>query len=580
MIKKVTLNYFKRFEKEVFYLSDHVVLAGANNAGKTTLIQALSTWHFAFKQWLDLRYQGVHVRSGKGIGGLPVKSRTGVAITRKELATVPLREFSLLWTDTSTALAKRELGDGQRQGTPRVMMITLEGEAEGSPWKLTMEFRYANSELVYAKPSAEQMDDVPKAAQDLNVVHVPPFSGIGAEETRLDPPYQQLLIGQGKAGDILRNLLWELHSQPDPTGWAELVSDVKDIFGYTLLQPQYEGRPYILCEYMPGVPKGKGTGGLPRLDIASAGSGFQQVLLLLVFFHARPASLLLLDEPDAHLHVILQKQIYDRLRRAAAQRGSQLIIATHSEVILEATSPNKVLSFYGPRPHVLVSDIERDQVREALKRITALDILLADQADGILYVEDETDFDLLRAWARVLDHPLNTWFARKPFYHPMRGRNPREAGAHFFALRALRDDLRGFILLDGDNRKLEDREIRKDGLTIARWKRYEAESYLVHPNLIQRFVSQREGPLFAEAALAKLVAALPGDVLSDPTGVHEFLELLPASKKLLPDVFEASGMSFPKREYFQLAEEMRPEELPGEVSEMLDSIAQALQVGT
>lgn len=571
MIKRVRLKNFKRFEDEVFELADHVVLAGSNNAGKTTLIQAVNTWYFAFKRWLELRYR----ENGNTKPGpkkpLPTRSRTGAPITRKELATIPIREFSLLWTDTSTALGRDELGEGQKQGTPRVMSITLEGELNGEVWALTMEFRYANSELVYAKPSQNDMDDVPRAAQELDVVHVPPFSGIGPEETRLDLPYQQLLIGQGKAGDILRNLLWELFQQ-EPTGWSQLVSDVESIFGYRLMPPEYEGRPFILCDYLPKIPKGKGLSGTPRLDIASAGSGFQQVLLLLGFFYARPSALLLLDEPDAHLHVILQKEIYDKLRRAAASRGSQLIVATHSEVILEATSPNKVVSFYGQRPHVLINDVERDQVREALKRVTALDILLAEQSTNVLYVEDETDFDLLRAWARVLGHPLDEWFARKPFFHPMRGRNPKEAGAHFFALRAVKENLTGFILLDGDNRSLPDRELRTDGLMIGRWKRYEAESYLVHPAAIERFLGQRVGPLFASAAMSKLANALPGEVISDPISEHEYLELLPASKKLLPEIFEAAGIRFAKREYYQLAEEMSASELPLEVTKMLDSI--------
>ena len=42
----------------------------------------------------------------------------------------------------------------------------------------------------------------------------------------------------------------------------------------------------------------------PVLDIASAGSGFQQVLMLLAFLNTRTGSpCCLLDEPDAHLHM-------------------------------------------------------------------------------------------------------------------------------------------------------------------------------------------------------------------------------------------------------------------------------------
>jgi len=44
MINKVILKNFKRFKEEQFLLSESVVLAGPNNAGKSTLLQAIATW--------------------------------------------------------------------------------------------------------------------------------------------------------------------------------------------------------------------------------------------------------------------------------------------------------------------------------------------------------------------------------------------------------------------------------------------------------------------------------------------------------------------------------------------------------
>lgn len=579
MINEVRVKYFKRFENETFELRDHIVLAGPNNAGKTTLIQAINTWHFALRRWMKAKYRaGEEGATGNG-GEDAVRSRSGLPITRKELTAVPLRSLELLWTGTSTGLRRRDLQGEQKLGQKKVLTITLAGGSGTAGWELPMEFVHANSEMLYVKPAPEQMEAVPRAARELNVVYVPPFSGIGPEETRRDQPYQELLIGQGKAGDVLRNLLWELSQHSDKTLWQELVDSIEAIFGYRLLLPEYEGRPFILCEYLPGIPPRRGLGGLPRLDVSSAGSGFQQVLLLLSFFLARPSTLLLLDEPDAHLHVVLQKQVYDHLRRAAAARQCQLVVATHSEVIIEATSPGKIVSFYGARPHVLVNEVERDHVREALRRITAMDLLLAEESHGVLYVGDETDFNLLRAWARVLEHPTRRWFEQGPFYHPIRGREVREARGHFFALRAVRPDLPGYLLLDGDHRELPDREITAEGLEIGRWRRYEAEGYLLHPASLLRFVAARVEPLFQTAARRVLEDQLPPAVLHDPLGEHDILEALRASKTLLPKFFEAAGCFFPKRDYYLVAEQMEPAEIPSEVREKLDRIGEHLNMG-
>ena len=284
--------------------------------------------------------------------------------------------------------------------------------------------------------------------------------------------------------------------------------------------------------------------------------------------------MLLLDEPDAHLHVILQKQIYDRLRSIAVERRCQLIIATHSEILIDGTSPDQILSFY-QEPHLLVDDTERDQVREAIKRLQAVDLMLADQSPAVLYLGGETDFNLLRAWADVLEHPTNDWFQKQPFWHANRGRNPAEAKGHFFAIRAIRPDLGGLLLLDGDNRGLPDHELRADGLVIERWTRYEAENYLIHPVALLRFIRQRVGPLFADAAERYLKDEVPPAAYRDPLSTHDYLTNTPASKSLLPGLFAAASDRLRKPEYFLIAEQMHPDEVAAEVKNKLDSIAGA-----
>lgn len=568
MISKVALRYFKLFERQEFNLSDHIILAGPNNSGKTSLLQAVVAWNLALQRWKEKRGPD---------SGSTAKQRTGIPLVRKDFTALPLREMDLLWTDCLTALKEKELESEQKAGQPRVLTITLEGKGKSGDWSFGFEFRRQNTELVYVRPITEHLDHLAFAVEEVSVVHVPPFSGIGSEETRFDRPYQDLLIGQGKPGDVLRNLLLEVYEKSDKTPWQDLCYQIEQIFGYRLLPPAYEGMPYILCEYLRGIPEGKGKNGLTQLDIASAGSGFHQVLLLLGFFYARPSTLLLLDEPDAHLHIILQKQIYDMLRRIASKRKCQLIIATHAEVLIDSTSPEQILSFY-ERPHRLISDVDRDQVREALKHLTATDILLVERAGGVLYLEDDTDFELLKAWANVLKHPVAGWFNEHPFWHNNHGRNPVEAKGHFFALRAIRRDIHGVLILDGDNRDLPDHDVRADGLEVLRWQRYEVESYLIHPQVLRRYVEKFGGDLFADRADAFLRDQLPPAVYRDPLAHHDYLRTTPASKTLLPGFFESAQLPISKREYYLVAETMTRDEIPEEVKEKLDALGRTVGV--
>jgi predicted ATPase len=570
MIKTVKLSSFKRFREQTFEIPGNIVLAGPNNSGKTTLFQAIAVWNLALQRWL--RERGPE-------SGSKARKRTGVAITRKDFTAIPLREMNLLWTDCSTALSRDELEEGQKVGTPRVLKILINGSGVQDTWSLGFEFTYQSSELIYARPSADTpIDGIYESIRSHQIVHVPPFSGIGPEETHYDRAYQDLLIGQGKPGDILRNLLLDV-SKLGKKEWDELCAAIKEIFGYQLLDPSYEGRPYILCEYSNTITKDSGRRSITKLDIASAGSGFLQVLMLLGFFYARPASVLLLDEPDAHLHVVLQKQVYDRLRDVARLRGSQLIIATHSEVLVDNTSPERIVSFFR-EPHKLVENMERDQVREALKRLTSLDVLLADQAPGILYVEGETDLNLLREWARILNHPVYKHLSKTPLWHSNQGRHPKEARAHFFALQAVKPDITGVLLLDGDYRTLPDRELVAPNFTILRWKRYEAESYLLHPKALLRFVQGSSPNLFTYASAEQgsrfLQDQLPPAVLNNPLGDYDYLAATPASKTLLPGFFAAAGIPLTKEEYYQIAKKMEPSEIPDEVNQKLTAIYEAL----
>lgn len=67
--------------------------------------------------------------------------------------------------------------------------------------------------------------------------------------------------------------------------WSELAEDIEGLFQFELLPPEFsESHPYIVAEYRPTVASAKKQRG-PRLDIANAGSGFHQVLLLLSFFY-------------------------------------------------------------------------------------------------------------------------------------------------------------------------------------------------------------------------------------------------------------------------------------------------------
>ena len=136
-------------------------------------------------------------------------------------------------------------------------------------------------------------------------------------------------------------------------------------------------------------------------DLTAAGRGLQQTLLLLACLSLNPHSVLVLDEPDAHLEVFRQRQTYELLTEAASGRGSQIIMASHSEVLLQqAAGRDAVVAFVG-QPHRIVRG---SQVQKALRDIGYADYEQARVSGFVLYVEGATDLAALKALARRLDH--------------------------------------------------------------------------------------------------------------------------------------------------------------------------------
>ena len=552
MIRRVTVRHFKRFEEEVFDLAESVVLAGPNNSGKSTLLQAIYTWKFALDRWVE------HAAENRN------DLRTGAPVQRSEFLPVPLREMNLLW--------ERRLVASEPTGEPRPIEILVEADGAGGAWTCGVEIHYANTEMIYVRPSgAADLDGdaliafPPQAARDLEVTHLPALFGIARDEPRHERGMQDLLASSGRPGDILRNLLFEVSREEDQ--WRRLTERVHDLFGIELHPPKFHSaRPYLLCEYS---ELGRET---KRLDLAGAGSGALQAILLFAFLHARRGAVLLLDEPDAHQHVMLQRQVYQGVREVASRRDGQVVAATHSEVILNTTEPSEILGFFGSGPRTLATSRDRTRLVEALRELEVSDLLRARERGAILYVEDESDEDILREWARILEHPAREFFAL-PNIRRLRGRLPKRARRHFSLLRTEFPELPGVCLLDRNDHDARDEGGDQAGLQILQWKRYEIENYLLHPDAIRRFVA-RTPTANPDEIDAEFRRQLPGD--ADPFSDLPALVEVKASDSLLLPMLERAGRRTKKTDLYQLASVMKREEIHPEVREKLDRIAEEL----
>jgi len=572
MLTKLRMRNFKRFNDVEIDLGSPVVLIGPNNSGKTTALQALALWDIGLRLWTEKR-------SGK----TTPEKRPGVTINRRDLIAVPVPDANLLWRDLHVRDVQKVNGKPQTKNI-RIDII-VEGIGASKRWDCGLEFDYANEESFYCRPlrQSEQQGAarmaIPVEAAKVRVAYLPPMSGLAANETRLDEGAINVRLGEGRTAEVLRNLCFLISSgEMGRERWKRVCDRIKHLFGVDLDEPRYIAeRGEIEMAYRDPSKV--------RLDLSSSGRGLQQTLLLLAHLTVNPGSVLLLDEPDAHLEVLRQRQTYQLLTEVAREQESQIIAASHSEVVLdEAADRDVVVAFVG-KPHRI--DDRGSQVLKSLKEIGFEQYYQAEETGWVLYLEGATDLSILRAFAETLDHPARSRLER-PFVHYVMNQ-PNKAREHFYGLREAKPDFVGFALFD----RLQQQQLQeRPELHEYMWKRREIENYLCSPETLLGYAEAcaRElalGPLFdaadrerrQETMRACVEDYVPRAALRDLNSRWWFDTKV--SDEFLSDLFEAffQKLSLPnlmrKTDYHVLARHVPKERIDPEVSEVLDMIVEA-----
>lgn len=569
MLTSIRIRNLKRFEDVTIELGSPVVFVGPNNSGKTTALQALALWNLGVKRWQERH----------GAEKAPA-NRPGVVVNRRDLLALPVPSARLLWRGLHTHDSER--GEGGRTKSTKYVPIelTVEGVSEGKSWTCTIEFVYSNEEAFYCRLAADETGSrgpIPEPATRLQLAFLPPMSGLASNEVRLDRGAVDVRLGEGRTAEVLRNLCFLITEQDGGTErWRKLALRLHRMFGVEVEAPRYvQERGELAMVY-----REKGI----RLDISAAGRGLQQTLLLLAYVSGNPGAALLVDEPDAHLEILRQRETYRLLSEVASEQGSQVIIASHSEVVLnEAADRDLVVAFVG-RPHRI--DDRGSQVLKALKEIGFEHYLLAEQRGWVLYLEGSTDLDVLLNFARRLEHPAQELLER-PFVHYV-GNQPQQARDHFFGLREAKPDLVGLLICDRLERALQDH----DALRERAWQRREIENYLCQPETLRRFAeseAEREfphEPLFLETerqrrlhsmdeALSVLLPEVARQSFDDPYWIN-----VKASDDFLDRLFERyyARLGLPnllqKNGYHLLASLVVRERIAPEVVEALDLVVE------
>ncbi|MDD5478312.1 AAA family ATPase [Rhodoferax sp.] len=514
MITKLTLRNFKSVGEQVYEFTQFDLLVGRNNSGKSTVLQALAIWQFCVDEFHRSRRGG----------------EKGIQVVLPNFTALPVPEFNLLWKDRDIRRSPSKSSNKKQEYILIEIIVEWSGP-DGTSSSFGVALRYHSPQAIYAIPSDgwAAFRGFDQGVLLPRIAYVPPFSGLEpSEEWRDDGPLRRQ-VGKAQPGSVLRNLLYRVcpaledvpgqeasratsKLQQPPKEWREIEAVVKRWFGVQLRVPEYHKGVDTQIK----VQYGQGD---KDFDIIAGGSGFHQTLTLLGFLHGYKPTTILLDEPDAHLHVNLQREILDYFKQKSMELGTQFLVATHAEEFVRGVDASQIMSLLAQVPKRIQSTPE---VLRAMSDVSNEEITKAMSYPFVLYVEGESDERILRAWAAQCgaQSPMD-----RVYFKTMDGggkKNMKErADQHFAALQQIVPEVSRLMLFDFDDAK-DAFHPQPNNPSLAEWKRKNIENYLLVADAWKRAALQQlgfaEDDLFAQPIQEFIDDFFAGENLTLPPG--------------------------------------------------------------
>ena len=465
MINTLKLVLFKGFKAtSVDFNPGLNLLVGANNSGKSSLLQGIYVAFYFLGVTDGISEYDKKRESGSRLKGITVRS-----------VPLPLHDESYL----SEGLKKRTRGDD-------VTSISLMLDDSVS-FRETITFPGGNllarsSDLKGASGSTSYQKKIKRFLKKSSSLplFIPAFGGVTSKEEVRRSEVVKHYIGLGKSSEVLRNQLNGMKT----SHLEKLNRYLKNGFGVEIVASNTK-EIYLSALYKDSK--------YDNQDISSAGSGFQQVLQILVYIVTSEADVILVDEPDAHLHHQLQNTLYDILQDLASD-GKQIIIATHSQVFIRRAIE------HSDRLILVNKSLEEQKP-------------LSDYKEGakILYeagIVDENDVTVGASVSLIdlEDSPEKEGFkVMREFLSKLGFREPRyrltSAGTHIFGYVSGKErldnlKLKALIFRDSDSvpdeqlQKME-KEKTKSGTALIYTRVHEVENYLLNAPVISRVLKGR-----------------------------------------------------------------------------------------
>ncbi len=382
-ISKIEIENFKAFRKVEIPLNPHFnIIIGENNIGKSTLFEAIHLWMLGYKRLIKA--------NGKSFYG----SGTPRYLSFEKLYFLRLSSI-----------------DDAFNGSAKTVSITMHIAMDESTYSLKIKFEKPSSMDFYLRVKYEG-DDFQRLSGQLGakgltlanaifIFHTRPVFNTIKNEPFYNNAQLTKKISLGKSYDVIRNKI--LKGDPSDRRFLKLQDRVSNVF-HKDIKIRFKNKSLQDEEYVRITVEIEND---KELDISLVGSGVLQVIDIfstLEFINKKEPclNLLLIDEPDSHLHTNMQSALIDELR---TDTKNQHFIITHNERLISKAQEGELL--YINRIGLEAGKIEPTSTKhysavsaELASQLYSLDELT--QTKIIVVTEGKTDKKILEiAWEKL-----------------------------------------------------------------------------------------------------------------------------------------------------------------------------------
>lgn len=302
-LRTVHIKRFKNIDDAPFHLDKINVIVGANNSGKSSILQAI---HFAIGTIQSMNLAGF--LSGTGLQRQTVDPSKLIYIPSENVHA--LGSGGRLWEDVDKSIRIEFVLDNGHS----IEMSVLKG-------------RNRNIQVSLSDV------DVARSISNLEepfTIFTPGLAGIAKTEQYVSDGVLLRTIARGDANLVLRNTLLRLWDERRRNqNWAKFIVDLKEIFPDIEIRVNYAAPTDEFINVSINTSNGK-------IPLELTGTGVLQTIQILSYIHYFSPKIIVIDEPDSHLHPNNQRLICSLLSTISDDRGVQVLLSTHSRHVIDS----------------------------------------------------------------------------------------------------------------------------------------------------------------------------------------------------------------------------------------------------